>query len=70
MLNEKNIIEATKYKVLINWLREQLCNNKKIKEEDLELLLFSLGIEIKHKLEIKNEVIVDDKKIMEQLKKA
>lgn len=49
MLNDLNTIKATKYNILIKWLKEQLENNNKIKKEDLELLLLSLDVEIEHK---------------------
>ncbi|MBR5303481.1 MAG: hypothetical protein IKU37_01475 [Candidatus Gastranaerophilales bacterium] len=52
MFNNLDTIKATKYNILIKWLKEQLENNKKIKEEDLELLLSSLDVEIKHKCQV------------------
>ena len=51
MFDNLNTINATKYKVLTNWLKEQLENNKEIQMQDLELMLFSLDIEIKHKVQ-------------------
>lgn len=52
MFDALNVAKSTKYDILINWLKAKLENNENIKEEDLELLLFSFGIEIKHNVQI------------------
>ena len=41
--------ECVKYNVLIRWLKEQLENGKEISKNDLILMLYSLGVEIKEK---------------------
>jgi hypothetical protein len=41
--------ECVKYNVLIRWLKEQLENGKEINKNDLILMLYSLGVEIKEK---------------------
>ena len=52
MFDALNVAKSTKYDILIKWLKAKLENNENIKEEDLELLLFSFGIEIKHNVQI------------------
>lgn len=49
MFDNLNTIKATKYEILIKWLKEKLENREVIETKDLELLLLSLGCEIKYK---------------------
>lgn len=51
MYDERTRDEAVKYIVLTNWLAERLENNEKINLKELERLLSSLDVEVKHKVQ-------------------